>query len=418
MLLETFLTHYSTHLTRRYLTFEKYSYCSPPQPNKNNRYLLYIHIPFCEELCPYCAFMRVKFEPSLASTYFDVLQKEIEIYYNLGYIFDSVYVGGGTPTIMPDKLAGIISFVKTIWPITQISIETNPNHLVPKTLQILKDLDTNRLSVGVQSFNNGILRSIQRFEKYGSGEEIKEKLSSVIGVFDTINVDMIFNFPNQTKETISQDIEIVKEIKPDQVTFYPLMVSNSQKDNLAKGYGKMNYSQEKRLYKLIVEQLADMYNQESVWCFSSKKGVIDEYIVDHDEYAGVGTGSWGYINGTMYSNTFSIQRYISMVQKNKHPIIAMREFSYIERMRYDFLLQLLGGSLNLAHMKKKYGRSFWLYLSKELLFLLSTRIVTFRGNNIALTSNGRYCWVVLMRTLFSVVGDYRNMRISLDQTQA
>jgi len=147
-------------------------------------------------------------------------------YYNLGYCFDSVYVGGGTSTIIPHKLAEIISFVKDIWPITQISVETNPSHLVPKTLQILKDLGTNRLSVGVQSLNNRILESIQRLKRYGSGEKVKERLSFVVGMFETLNVDMIFNFPNQTKETLAQDIEIVKEIKPDQITFYPLIVSN------------------------------------------------------------------------------------------------------------------------------------------------------------------------------------------------
>lgn len=414
MFIETFLRHYTTCLAQRYLTFDGYSHFLPPHPDEDGRYLLYIHIPFCEELCPYCAFFTVKMEPTLASAYFDALRKEIEIYYNLGYRFDSIYIGGGTPTIIPYKLEEIISFTKDIWPINQISVETNPNCLVPKTLRILSDAGINRLSVGIQSFNREILESIKRLEKYGSGEDIEEKLSLVVGMFDTVNIDMIFNFPNQTEEMLIQDIEMIKKIKADQVTYYPLMVSKAKKKEITQKCGKINCQQEKQLYKIIVERLADTYNQESVWCFSGKKGATDEYIVDYDEYVGVGPGSFGYINGTMYSNTFSIEQYISLLQKNRHPIVASRNFSCLERMRYDFLLKLLDGTFNLVYMKKKYGSRFWPYLCREFLFLLTSGAITFRDDNIVLTPKGQYYWVIIMSTLFSAVGDYRHMRTSSD----
>jgi len=414
MFIEKFLAFYTARLMRRYLTFEKYSRSLLPNPNKNNSYLLYVHIPFCEQLCPYCSFARVKFEPSLASPYFDALKKEIEIYHKLGYCFDSIYIGGGTPTIMPDRLARIIEYVKSTWQIEQISVETNPNHLTPEILRILKDVGTNRLSIGVQSFNNEILESIQRLEKYGTGEQIKEKLSSVAGMFDTLNVDMIFNFPNQTDQMLTQDIRIIKEVKADQITYYPLMVSNSRKKEIAERCGTINYEQEKRLYQLLVEQLTDTYSQESVWCFSSKKGAIDEYIVNHNEYAGLGLGSWGYINGKMYSNTSSIQHYISMLRQNKHPIVAYKSYSLREKMHYDLLLKMLDGNLNLSHMKKKYGNRFWLGLGPELLFLLAIQAMTFRDKSVLLTPRGRYYCLMLMRNFLSMVGDYREIRASLD----
>ena len=414
MFVENFLGFYTARLTRRYLTSGKYSPALPPEPDKDRSYMLYIHIPFCEELCPYCSFVRTKFEHSIASRYFDALKKEIEIYHELGYCFDSIYVGGGTPTIMPDRLAQIIKLVKSTWQIKQTSVETNPNHLKPEILRILKDVGINRLSVGVQSFNNDILENIHRLEKYGTGNEIKEKLSSVVGMFDTVNVDMIFNFPNQTEQMLEADIKIIKEVKADQITYYPLMVSETKKKEIAKTCGTINYKKEKRLYQLLVEQLTDTYNQESLWCFSNKKGLTDEYIVDHDEYVGLGPGSWGYINGTMYSNTFSIQQYIKMIQENKSPLIRSRNFSYLERMRYCFLFKLLGGTVSIAYMKEKYGSRFWFYFCGELLSLFVTRSVIFRDNNIILTPRGRYYCLTLMRTLFSVVGDYREMRVSLD----
>jgi coproporphyrinogen III oxidase-like Fe-S oxidoreductase len=414
MFIDRLLAFHTARLTRRYLAFEKYARSSPPKPRKNTSYLLYVHIPFCEELCPYCSFIRTKFEPSLACSYFHALKKEIEIYEALGYCFDSVYIGGGTPTIMPDRLARIVEFVKSAWQIKQISVETNPNHLVPETLGILKDAGTNRLSVGVQSFNNQILRSLRRLERYGTGEEIKERLSLVNGTFDTLNVDMIFNFPNQTDQMVLEDVDTISEIKVDQITYYPLIVSNDRKKELMERCGKINHRREKQLYKSIVKRLAGTYDRQSVWCFSCKKGVVDEYILEHDEYVGIGLGSWGYINGTMYSNTFSIEHYISMLGQNRHPIVAYRSFSQRERMHYTLLLQLLEGNLNLAHMKARFGNQFWLGLGRELLFLLATRAVTFCDNNILLTPKGRYYCLMLMRIFFSIVGDYRRARTSSD----
>jgi coproporphyrinogen III oxidase-like Fe-S oxidoreductase len=414
MFIRSILALYATHLARRCLALKEHPPSSPQKPDKNNSYLLYIHIPFCEELCPFCSFVTVKFEPSLACRYFDALLKEIEIYNDLGYRFDSIYIGGGTPTVMPDKLAQVIEYVKSNWRIKHLSVETNPNHLTPEVLRILKDVGTNRLSIGVQSFNNEILESIQRLEKYGSGQEIRERLACVVGMFDTVNVDMIFNLPSQTERMLAADCEIIKQVGTDQVTYYPLITSKCQRKKIAEACGIIDYKREKRLYQLLVEELADTYNQESIWCFSSKKGLIDEYIVNHDEYAGIGSGSLGYVNGTMYCNTCSIQQYIDVVQDHGSPVIASRSFSYLEKMRHYFLFKLLGGALSISDMKERYGNHSWLCLSPKLLCLLITRSITIADNSITLTPRGRYYWVILMRTLFAVVGDYRQTRVSID----
>jgi len=416
MLVETILSFCAGRLARRYLSFEEYREKSPPKREGKKACLLYIHVPFCEELCPYCCFLRVKMDHALAGAYFAALKKEIEVYRDLGYCFDSVYVGGGTPTIMPEELAEVIALVRNNWAIKQVSIETNPNHLVGEHLRMLLDAGTNRLSVGVQSFDNRILESIERLEKYGGGEEIKERIHSVVGMFETVNVDMIFNFPNQTEAMLVRDLEILEETGAEQVTYYPLMVSDGVKAELERRCGKMDYRRERLFYRLIAQRLGASYSQQSVWCFSRGQGAIDEYILEHDEYVGTGAGSWGYINGTMYSNTFSIERYVEMLGSVGHPIVAARRFSDVERARYDFLLKLLDGALSVSDMRDKYGERYWLYLLGELAFFLSVRAVELGGGRIRLTPRGRYYWVVLMRRLFSVVGDYRRMRLSSDGT--
>ncbi|NQV35431.1 MAG: coproporphyrinogen III oxidase family protein, partial [Phycisphaeraceae bacterium] len=338
MVIEHLLQYCATRTTQRYLAFEPGLSCSPLIPDRSKKYLLYIHIPFCDQLCPYCSFVRVKFERGLAARYFEVLKKEIQTYHSLGYQFDSIYVGGGTPTIWPEKLVEILSLAKSLWPIHQISTEANPDHLVPDILQKLKDVGVNRLSVGIQSFSKGVLDKVHRAKPNGSSQDIQQRLASVKGMFDTLNVDMIFDFPNQTMEMLAKEIKALKALNVDQITYYPLMISNYRQREIETNLGKGQHLHKKKAYDFIVDQLAGQYRCESMWCFSKQAGLIDEYIVNHDEYIGVGPGSWGYIKGTMYHNTFSVQDYIQRGLSDESPITACRKFSKRERMRYMFML--------------------------------------------------------------------------------
>jgi coproporphyrinogen III oxidase-like Fe-S oxidoreductase len=411
MVAEILLRKHAERLTRRYLTFRDGGGGDAPKPDAKRRYLLYVHIPFCEELCPFCSFLRTKFEASVAVRYFDALRREMDVYHKRGYQFDSMYVGGGTPTIMPEKLAEIVSYARSLWSIEQLSVETNPNHLTGEILDILKEMGVNRLSVGVQSFDDEILKSVERYEKYGSGAEIRQRLRSVVGMFDTVNVDMIFNFPNQTAETLKGDIRALREVGAEQITWYPLMISQARSREIAARCGKIDYGVERRLYAILQEGLAETHNAESIWCFSKVKGLIDEYPVEHAEYAGIGAGSMGFVDGTLYFNTFSIPGYMDLMLDGKSPVIAARRFGRGEKLRFRLLMELLRGSVGLEEMKEKYGKWVWWWLGKEVLFLLGTGGAVLRGGRIVLTAKGRYWWLVIMRTLFSTLGDYRDMHI-------
>jgi coproporphyrinogen III oxidase-like Fe-S oxidoreductase len=414
MLTEILLARQASRLTQRYLTFEEAVTCSPPPPDCGARYLLYIHIPFCEELCPFCSFVRIRFEPSLARAYFKSLKKEIQACHDRGYRFDSVYVGGGTPTVMPAELADVVTFARRLWPIGQVSVETNPNHLVRDTLSVLRDMGTNRLSVGVQSFDDTILEDVRRRHKYGCAETIRRRLGAVIGMFDTVNVDMIFNFPGQTERMLAADVEAVAELAADQVTWYPLMLSETKKQQFNGGDGRIDFARERRLYEMLVDGLADAYRQESVWCFSKKAGLIDEYPVTHEEYLGVGPGALGYVDGTLCVNTFSITDYIRRVDEHGFSLASVRRFSPAEQMRFDLLLKLLSGRMDIRAMREKHGRRLWLHLWPEMLFLLATRAAVRQNGHIALTRKGRYYWLTVMRTLFSMLGQYRDSHADPD----
>ena len=407
-MIENFLTKYLRWYNKKHLIFDDNSRVNPPEWEKEKNLLLYIHIPFCEELCPYCSFNRYPFELKKAKKYFKSLKQEIKLYKDKGFDFKSIYVGGGTPTILIDELAEVLSLCNDSFSIQEISCETNPNHLIKDKIQILKEVGVNRLSVGVQSFDNEILKQIERYHKYGSSEEIQDKLKETLGIFDTLNVDMIFNFPTQTAEHIEKDCEIIKNLKIDQVTFYPLMLSEFTMNVMRKKFGQFSFKNEKIFYYIILSELENEYTNGTCWCFSRKKSMIDEYIIDYDEYIGAGSGAFGYYNGIIYSNTFSLEEYSNFIDKGEFPLKATKKFSEIEQMRYDFLIKLFGTKLDKSFLKSKYGNKFYFKLFMELLFFKLVGAIKENNKFIYLTKKGLYLWVVMMREFFIGVNNFRD----------
>jgi menaquinone C8-methyltransferase len=408
MFIESALTTFLKYKFAKTLQFDQFARIVPPKPMAGKTYLLYVHIPFCEELCPYCSFNRFAFQKDIAKKYFAGLHREIEKYSELGFDFKSIYVGGGTPTVLPKEMADFLITAQRLFTIQEISLETNPNHLTAEIMDLMKSAGVNRLSVGVQSFNDGLLQQMERYHKYGSGEEIKKRLADLMGTFDTLNVDMIFNFPTQTMQMLEHDIRVIQEIHADQVTFYPLMVSDITKRELATRFGPINYEQEKAFYYRISDLLAGDYVNGTAWCFSKKKRMIDEYIVDYDEYIGVGSGSFGYANGACFANTFSIEDYLNALDKNQFPIFARKDFNFKDQIHYDFMMKLFSTSMPLDYMEAKFNNSFKKTLWKELPIFQLIGAFTNKNGKIQLTKRGKYLWVIMMREFFTGVNNFRD----------
>jgi len=387
---------------------EKESPQIPPVGADRSPRLLYMHIPFCEKLCPYCSFNRIVFNEDLCRLYFAALRREIRLYRDLGYDFDGIYVGGGTPTVMMEELTETLAMARACFSIREISVETNPNHLTEKNLVRLRNAQVNRLSVGVQSFNDDLLKRMDRYEKYGSGETIARRLQEIKGMFGTLNADMIFNFPSQNQDMLKCDLDILMGIEIDQVTFYPLMISDITRQRVMDALGKINERNEKRFYRDIVRRLAPAYRFSSAWCFSRKGTMIDEYIVDYDEYAGLGSGSIGYLNGTCYANTFHVPTYIDQVNRGRLPLMATRTFSLRDRIRYDFLMRLFGGFLHLKDLEAKYAGRLYKILWKDLVLFSLIGAIRYTGEDYRLTDQGRYAWVIMMREFFTAVNNFRD----------
>ena len=408
-LAENFITYVARKKNARCLQFSPTTALSVPKRIGNVPTGLYIHVPFCEELCPFCSFNRMEYQPGFAQRYFNALRKEILMYKDLGYNFKALYVGGGTPTISIDELASTIQLVRNTYDIIEISVETNPHHLTKTNTALLKDMGVDRLSVGVQTFDDNLLKSLKRHHKYGSGEEIKKRLQQTQGIFHTLNVDMIFNFPTQNRAMLEKDLSTIISLGVDQVTYYPLMSSTQTQEIMRKELGGVvDYSRGREFYSVVTEALSPFYRASTAWCFSRHNAVIDEYAVNFDEYAGLGSGSIGHLGRSAYANTFDVESYIEKVNLGILPIAAKRDFTLQERLSYDFLMKLFGLSLDIDLLNAKHGVNIYHHLWQEILFFRLVRGLKKRGNRLLLTKRGRYYWFLMMREFFIGVNNFRD----------
>ena len=390
-----------------------------PAPEQGKRYMLYMHVPFCERLCPYCSFNRFPFSEERARPYFENMRKEMRMLKDLGYDFDSVYIGGGTPTIMIDELCDTIDQARELFNIQEVSSETNPNHLIPSYLDKLQGR-VQRLSVGVQSFDDGLLKQMDRYDKYGCGQEILERIQDASPYFVSMNADMIFNFPAQTEDILINDIERVIESGCTQTTFYPLMASPSVERSLARTVGKVDYAREQKFYEIISELLTGgplhLFEHGSAWTFNKRNtsaagedAMIDEYVVDYEEYPAIGSGGITYLGSNLYVNTFSVKDYNKCIEAGHMSIMGKTTFSKRDRMRYRFMMQLFGLRLDKRQFKKDFGCSVEVGLPVEMAFMkASGAFATDNADELTLTPKGRYLLVVMMRQFFIGVNNLRD----------
>ncbi len=367
---------------------------------------LYIHIPFCKRLCPYCSFNRYLFEEERARRYFRQLRQELDFYLERGFTFRSFYFGGGTPTVLMDELVAFLEYLHRRLPVEEISLETNPSDVTPETVRILKDLGVKRLSMGVQSFDDGMLKAMGRFSH--TGAEAVEKVKIAQGQFETFNIDLLYNFPTQTLELFQRDIEMVKELEIDQVTFYPLMPAPRKRHAVERRFSKIDTRRERRFYDLVLEEIYhDGYYPSTVWCFSRGERMIDEYIIDYEDYIAIGSGSVGLYQGLFYANHFDLDNYGKKVESGQLPIAMSRILPRRDHLRYHLLTQLFGMKLLEEAHRRRFGRGTKEDLGLELRILrLLGAVEPFEGGW-RVTERGMYLVSGMMREFFTALNRLR-----------
>ncbi len=410
MLAERLLSSAVETAQRRYFRSAPRPVDQLPAPESGVGYMLYAHVPFCQQLCPYCSFNRFPYAEDRARLYFRALRDQMRMVAELGYDFGALYIGGGTPTILVDELATTIDLARELFGIREVSTETNPNQLTPEILEPLRG-HVQRMSVGVQSFDDGLLRQMDRYDKYGSGEETLRRIQAMGGFFDSLNVDMIFNFPSQSQRILRDDIAAVKASGCDQTTFYPLMASRSVARALDRTVGMVDYDREASYYHLIVDELSDTFGLSTAWTFTrTGGGMIDEYIVDYEQYVGIGSGAFSYLRGDLYVTTFSPREYQEAIADGRMPVsVGSADRGVANQMRYRFLMELFGLRLDKRAFERDFGVGVERGLWKEVRFFRALGgFATDTEEEFTLTPRGRYLTVVMQRSMFAYLNSVRD----------
>jgi len=393
-----FISFYMKKKAKKFLNFSYTNNIIPvPKPNNKKQYLLYIHIPFCKTLCPYCSFHKFKFQEEQAREYFKLLRKEMFLIKQQGFDFISLYIGGGTTTILPDELAKTIDYAKELFSIKEVSCEGDP--LIDGKMIELLSKKVDRLSIGIQSTNDTILKKIKRYKKFGSSDQQLSAIKKAIGKFPIVNVDLIFNLPNQKAKDIENDLKKIIKLSPEQISYYPLMYSPSVKKSMEKNIGKLHNNQEATLYNTILKTLSTNYEQISSWTFSKKDiKVFDEYVVDYNEYIGLGSGSFSFIENTLYINTFSLQKYQEKIKKNQLSFERFQTYKLNDILYYQLMLDLFSNTLSSKKYKENYNINLQSKFKIEFFLLRTFGIM--QKDSYHTTTFGNYFFLTLLKEFY------------------
>ncbi|EJO5347213.1 oxygen-independent coproporphyrinogen III oxidase [Clostridium botulinum] len=306
--------------------------------DKNKEVSLYIHIPFCKQKCLYCDFTSYSKKEQLMFKYAKALSKEI-VNKTKNKIIKTIFIGGGTPTYLSLEALDILKkTLKTIKKKENIefTMEANPGTFTEEKLKLLKSMGVNRLSIGLQSSKNNILKTLGRihsFEDFIHGFKMARKEG-----FDNINVDLMFALPNQTLDTWKNTLLEVVKLNPEHLSCYSLIIEegttfyNLYEKQLLK---LPNEEEERRMYEYCVDFLKENgYFQYEISNFAKTNKECKHNLVYWDlaSYIGCGVGAHSYIENQRYENTNSIENYIKRVNSNNFTPINYHVNSKKENM--------------------------------------------------------------------------------------
>ena len=343
---------------------------------------LYIHVPFCEKICVYCDFHKEMATLSKKTKYIEALIKELVSNKDSLDNIETVYIGGGTPSNLPnellEKLLIAINDVITINKDTEFSIETNPNDITLTKALLFSKYNINRVSVGVQTFNNDHLKFLGR--THNKDDVINAVNNLHEAGIDNINIDMIFSLVKQTKEELTKDIKEVLNLDITHISYYSLILE--EKTTLYHLYNQnlvsMNSEDtEALMYNIVIDSLINNgFNHYEISNFSkngneSKHNTIYWKNLD---YLGIGSGSHSLINNKRFYNESNVTKYINNMLND----ISEVKVEYdTEPLREELImgLRLLKG-INILDINDKYNidllkdyKELDEFIKKDLLIL-------------------------------------------------
>lgn len=358
---------------------------------------IYIHIPFCVSKCKYCNFNSYADKSDMMDDYLRSLTKEIEGYSNKSILVDSIFIGGGTPSIMPDGfISTILSAVRSNFRLAQdveISIESNPNSVTLSKAQEWKDAGVNRVSIGLQSANNSCLRLLGRVHTKDDYVRAVEAIKSV-GITN-INTDCLIGVPRQKLSDVKYMLRLVTKLNCSHISVYSLILEKDTELNSMVEEGKVKLPKEAKtlgMYNYALKFLREQgYERYEVSNFSKPNMECKHnlHTWKMHEYLGFGAGAHSYFMGERYSNVSAIEDYISRVSSGQKPVEYKEELSRRELLEETIMLGLrTKEGINHFEIEEEIGVDILKKKEKELKRLCDLGFIEVDGNWIRATDLG------------------------------
>ena len=356
---------------------------------------LYIHIPFCKQRCFYCDFPTFAGKERFREEYIEALVKEIEEKCS-NYLIKTIFIGGGTPSYLEEReLKKLLITVSklNLSENLEYSIECNPGTINEEKLKIMKNYGVNRISFGLQSCDDELLKKIGRihtFEEFLDNYHLARKIG-----FNNINIDLMYGLPNLSIENWKNTLEKICDLKPEHISAYSLIIEEGtafyslyEKDKLK----LPNEEEERKMDKLTKEILNfNGYHQYEISNFAleGKECEHNKVYWSLDEYIGVGSSSSSYINGYRIVNITSINDYIKKINNNES-VIAEKYKNSIEDEMEEFIfmgLRMVSG-ISLLKFKRRFGVDIYSIYNKVIEKNIKDGLLVVEENKMFLTAKG------------------------------
>lgn len=358
---------------------------------------VYIHIPFCQRICSYCDFTKLFYNKSYVESYLGALKKEIETFYK-GEEIKTLYIGGGTPTSLDEgELSDLFKILKIFKLANDVefTFECNIESITKEKLEIMKQNGVNRLSIGIQTFNQKHLELLERGHKT---DEVFERVAIAKNCgFTNISIDLIYAIPNQTIEELKSDLDLYLQLDIPHISLYSLIIEPHTKLYINK-VKNIEEELDSEMYDLIDETLSSNgYHRYEVsnYCKDGYESQHNLNYWNNNEYYGFGLGASGYVKDIRYINIKSINQYMKGIYraseekideslKIEHELIlGFRKIKGINKnefyQKFEFEITDIPQVKKLLHSGKLEENDENVYINPDYMYLSNNILVEFIG---------------------------------------
>jgi len=369
---------------------------------------LYVHVPFCVSKCLYCDFYSLRYSEMLAQDFLEALEKDIESSAE-GLQPETIYIGGGTPTSLSNRLLrellDIIARHVSLERVTEYTIEANPGTIDSAKLDIVLSAGVDRVSLGVQSFQEGTLKAL------GRAHSMVQALEAITLLRDkavaNVSIDLIYGIPGQTVKAVENDLERAIAASPEHVSFYGLLYESDTELTRQVHAGRIHpvsEHAEAKMYETIRNEMTSSgYHHYEISNFAKQGRECRHNLVywHNDQYIGVGPSAASHVAGRRFCKTRNVQIYIDRLANGESPVCECEELGPRKKLAETLMLGLrLVDGIDLQEVEEKTGVAPLALFSTVFEEFSSQGLLDLSANRLRLTQRGMLVADSVMQEFF------------------